>query len=162
MEVVVAAVVVEKVERYVKGLLAVLVTVTAPVAPETEMPDPARSEVTPEFVIWRDPPRTERVELSSDIPVPAETVPVATEPMAPAVFPKRTWPPVKDVAPVPPFATPKVPEIVESVVVATHDGMPLTRASTNPLVDDATCPRTVADFAYKMSPGVYEVMLVPP
>ena len=64
--------------------------------------------------IWRFPPSTEREEESSAIAVPAETVPVATVPTAPVPFPKRTWPPESEVAPVPPPATPKVPVIVAS------------------------------------------------
>ena len=48
------------------------------------------------------------------MPVPAETVPVATEPIAPVPFPKSTSPPESEVLPVPPPATPKVPVIVES------------------------------------------------
>ncbi len=53
-----------------------LVIVTAPVAPETLMPLPATLEVTPELVMASGPPKICRVELSSDMPVPAVTMPV--------------------------------------------------------------------------------------
>jgi len=76
------------------------------------------------------------------------------------------------VFPVPPLVAPRVPvtcvpkfsepEIVESVVVATQLGMPLARVSTNPFVVDATRASVEAVWAYRMSPGVYEAMPVPP
>src|SRR3989344_1735280 len=53
-----------------------LVMVTAPVAPETEIPLPAMLEVTPLLVIASEPPKICRVELSSEMPVPAVTMPV--------------------------------------------------------------------------------------
>ena len=53
-----------------------MVIVTAPVAPETLMPSPARLEVTPELVMASGPPKICRVELSSEMPVPAVTMPV--------------------------------------------------------------------------------------
>jgi hypothetical protein len=52
--------------------------------------------------------------------------------------------------------------MVDRVLVATHVGMPFESARTNPEVDDATRESVVAAEAYKMSPGVYEAMLVPP
>ena len=66
-----------------------LVIVTAPVAPDTEMPAPATLEVTPELVIARGPPNICRVELSSDMPVPAVTMPVVEATMRPLLSVER-------------------------------------------------------------------------
>src|ERR1043166_3257086 len=96
------------------------------------------------------------------MPVPAETVPVATEPTAPVPLPKSTWPPESEVCPVPPFDTDRVPEILASVVVATHVGMPLASERTKPSVVEATRASDVGVFAYKISPAVYEEIPVPP
>ena len=60
-----------------KGFEAVFVTVTAPVDPETEMPDPAMSEVTPVLVMVRPEPITDCPAVT-EIPVPFAIVPVAT------------------------------------------------------------------------------------
>ncbi len=46
--------------------------------------------------------------------------------------------------PVPPFATASVPLMVESVVDATHVGLPFASARMNPSVDDATRANDVA------------------
>ena len=48
---------------------------------------------------------------------------------------------------VPPLAIERVPVIVESVVVATHDGAPLARESTKPSVVEATRVKVEAEFA---------------
>ena len=91
-------------------------------------------EAGAEKLICRAPPRTDRVALSSAMPVPAETVPVATVPMGPVPFPNKTCPPASVVAPVPPLSTVRVPVIVESVVVAVHVGTPFKSAKTCPPV----------------------------
>ena len=67
---------VPKLRSEVYGKPMVLVIVTAPVAPETLMPLPATFEVTPELVMASGPPKICRVELSSEMPVPAVTMPV--------------------------------------------------------------------------------------
>ena len=51
--------------------------VTAPVAPETEMPLPATFEVTPVLVMVRPEPMTDWPAVT-EMPVPFATVPVAT------------------------------------------------------------------------------------
>jgi hypothetical protein len=79
-----------------------------------------------------------------DTPVPQETEVVATLWSAPLPTPYKRLPDVKVVCPVPPFPTPRVPVMVESVVVATHVGIPLESARTNPLVDEATRESVVA------------------
>ena len=53
-------------------------TVTAPVAPEIEMPEPATMEVTPELVILIAPEAIAKKEVQ-DTPLAQETVEVATE-----------------------------------------------------------------------------------
>ena len=62
----------------------VLVMVTAPVAPDTLMPLPATLEVTPLLVMASGPPKICRVELSSDMPVPAVTMPVVEATIKPS------------------------------------------------------------------------------
>src|SRR3989344_3831039 len=61
-----------------------LVMVTAPVAPDTLMPLPATLEVTPLLVMASGPPKICRVELSSDMPVPAVTMPVVEATIKPS------------------------------------------------------------------------------
>jgi hypothetical protein len=63
-----------------EAVVAVTIVVLA-YGMESALPAGAEKE------IWREPPRTERVELSSEIPVPALTVPVATLPIAPVPLP---------------------------------------------------------------------------
>ncbi len=54
---------------------------------------------------------------------------------------------VNDVRPVPPLPTPKVPLIVESVVVATQVGLPFARERTKPSVVEETFAKEVAVLA---------------
>ena len=73
----------EKVRRVVvafegNGYPMVLVMVTAPVEPESEIPEPATLEVTPVLVMVRPEPRMDCPPVT-EIPVPEETVPVAVE-----------------------------------------------------------------------------------
>ena len=60
------------------GYPMVLVIVTAPVEPESEIPEPATLEVTPVLVMVRPEPRMDCPPVT-EIPVPEETVPVAVE-----------------------------------------------------------------------------------
>ena len=62
----------------------------------------------------------------------------------------------------PPFVIARVPVICESVEVAIHDGFPFCNVRTRPSVEEARVVKLVEEFAYKISPDVYDVMLVPP
>ena len=77
------------------------VMVTAPVAPEREMPAPATLEVTPEFVMVRLEPPTRKPALADrEMPAPAPTVVVATVPsfgiVPDVVFQKANCPAVSE------------------------------------------------------------------
>ena len=73
---------------------------------------------------------------------PIESVEVATSSKAvPAALVYNIRLPVMEERPVPPFVIGRVPEIVESVVVATHVGIPETRAKTKPSVVAARLER---------------------
>lgn len=63
-----------------------------------------------------------------------------------------------DVAFVPPLDTGRVPEILESVVVATQLGIPFARARTKPLVETGSSVIDPADAPYSSSP----VPIAPP
>jgi len=72
---------------------------------------------------------------------------------APAsVIPSQPCP--KDVCPVPPLATDRVPVMVESVVVATQAGIPFCMERTKPPVPAARAERVLVLEPYIMSPVV--------
>ena len=76
-----------------------------------------------------------RVGAPLELVTRAEVLAVAREVSVSAELVYRSgFVPPKVVRAVPPFATASVPVIVESVVVATHPGIPLTTASTCPPV----------------------------
>ena len=82
------------------------------------------------------------VAYGEDVPTP-NFDPVKTKfafeaSVSAAVVYNTVFVPPKVVRPVPPFATARVPVMVESVVVATHAGTPPESASTKPFVDAAS------------------------
>ncbi len=86
-----------------------LVIVTAPVAPDTEMPVPATALVTPVLLMVRVP---EPVVVLIPVPVPRD----ATEKLVP--LPISSWPFVGvAVAPVPPAAGGSVPAVSADALV---------------------------------------------
>ena len=104
--------------------------VTAPVAPETEMPLPPTFDVTPLFVMVSAVPPTNAPGVPvNEMPVPLVTDEVATleRPFVP--LPYKSCAAVKVVCPVPPLATPSEPVVSESAIfrvdVATHAGRPV-------------------------------------
>jgi hypothetical protein len=68
----------------------------------------------------------------------------------------------KDVAPVPPFDTASVPEMVESVVVATQVGTPSKYANTKPGVPAVVVATLPALLPYTSAPDWMEAQPVPP
>ena len=90
-------------------------------------------------------PETEAAVMPP-VPLPVSNPPRVVEPVPPMFTPKVVeadhTPPLmtatpesaEESIPVPPFEVARVPLMVESVVVATHDGRPLASPRTNPLL----------------------------
>ena len=69
---------------------------------------------------------------------------------------------MSDVAPVPPLATPSVPPIVESVLVAVHVGTPFKRARTCPAVPALVVAKALLPVPYRSVPLCTAAQPVPP